>query len=294
VTLRQYRDYEEDDEMADARHSPTVRRRRLARELRKYREAAKFTADEVNRLLEWANGKVNKLERAMTVRPRVTDIRVLLDTYNVTDDEVREALFTLTREARQQGWWTAYGALINDNYVEFEAEASKISTYELAVIPGLLQTPSYARAQCRGYLMTDEEKIDGRVQLRMARQQILTGDDPVRLWAVIDENAVTRSFGSAEAKAEQLQRLIDTERLDHVVVQILPMSAGLHPGLGGSFVILDYAEDPSLVYRETRPSSSYEEGRAVEERRTVFQHLSASALGPTESIAWLRRLAATH
>jgi hypothetical protein len=72
------------------------------------------------------------------------------------------------------------------------------------------------------------------------------------------------------------------------------MSADPHPGLGGSFVILDYAEDPSLVYREARPSSSYEEGPAVEERRTVFQHLSASALGPTESIAWLKRLAATH
>jgi hypothetical protein len=280
--------------MADARHSPTVRRRRLARELRKFREAAEFTADEVNRKLEWANGKVNKLERAMTVRPRVTDIRVLLDTYNVTDDEVREALFTLTREARQPGWWTAYGALVDDNYHEFEAEASKISTYELAVIPGLLQTPAYTRAIQRGLLMTDEKQIERLVEIRMARQKILTDANPPRLWAVIDENALTRSFGSPEAKAEQLQRLIETERQEHVVVQVLPLETSPHPGLYGNFVILDYKDDPSLVYREMRPNSSYEEGLAqIEERRTVFQHLSASALGPSESIAWLRRLA-TH
>jgi hypothetical protein len=280
--------------MADARHSPTVRRRRLARELRKLRETAGFTADEVTKQLEWASGKVNKLERALTVRPRVTDIRVLLDLYGTTDEGIREALLALTRDARQRGWWTAYGTL-EDNYVEFEAEATKISTWQPLVIPGLLQTPEYARALHRGYLMRDEEEIDRLVQLRMERQQILTGDDPTRLWAVIDESAVTRSFGSAEATAEQLQRLLDTERMDHVEVQIMPLDVDPHPGLSGSFVILDYEDDPSLVYREMRPESSYVEGPAqIEERKTVFQHLSATALGPKESIAYLRRLAANQ
>jgi hypothetical protein len=277
--------------MADARHSPTVRRRRLARELRKLREEAGLTADVVNRRLEWAEGKVNRLERALAVRPRVGDIRALLDLYEVNDEATREALFTLTREARQRGWWTAYGAL-TDNYVEFEAAAKKISTYELAVIPGLLQTPAYATALQRGWLMRDEKEIERLVKLRMERQQILTDEDPPQLWAVIDEAAIVRSFGSPEAKAEQLQRLIETERLDHVTVQILPLDADLHPGLSGSFVILDYEDDPSLVYREARPGSTYVEGAAeVEERRTVFQHLSTTALGPNESIAHLRRLA---
>ncbi|WP_433172444.1 helix-turn-helix domain-containing protein [Actinoallomurus sp. CA-150999] len=276
--------------MADARHSPTVRRRRLARELRKLREEARMTADEVNRRLEWANGKVNKLERALTVRPRVTDIRVLLDTYDVTDNALREALFDLTRQARQRGWWTAYGPL-DDNYVEFEAEASKISTYELAVIPGLLQTPEYARAIQHGWLTTDHEEIESLVRLRVERQKILAATNPPKLWAIIDENALTRSFGSYEAKVEQLQRLIDTERMDHVVVQVLPTDVPPHPGLHGPFVILDYEEDPSLVYREARPGSTYVEGAAeVAERRTIFQQLCETALGPDESIAWLRRL----
>ncbi|MCO5972673.1 helix-turn-helix domain-containing protein [Actinoallomurus soli] len=276
--------------MADARHSPTVRRRRLARELRRLREAAGLTADEVNRRLEWANGKVNKLERALTVRPRVTDVRVLLETYNVTDQAIREALFDLTRQARQRGWWTAYGPL-DDNYVEFEAEAARISTYELAIIPGLLQTPEYARAIQRGS-MKNEDEIENLVQLRMERQKILTDKNPPKLWAVIDENALTRSFGSQEAKVGQLQRLIDTEHLEHVTVQVMPMNIAPHAGLHGSFVILDYEDDPSLVYCEARPGSSYVEGApAVEERRSVFQFLSATALGPDESIAWLRRLA---
>ncbi|MEV5749444.1 helix-turn-helix transcriptional regulator [Actinoallomurus sp. NPDC052308] len=276
--------------MADARHSPTVRRRRLARELRKLREAAGMTADEVNRKLEWANGKVNKLERAMTVRPRVTDIRVLLETYGVHDQTIRDALFDLTRQARERGWWTAYGPL-DDNYVEFEAEAMKISTYELAIIPGLLQTPEYARAIQRARIK-DEHEIENLVQLRMERQKILTDKNPPKLWAVIDENALKRSFGPRQAKIEQLQRLIDTERLEHVTVQVMPMKIAPHAGLNGSFVILDYKDDPTLVYREAQPGSSYVEGVAeIEERRDVFQFLTATALGPDESIAWLRRLA---
>jgi transcriptional regulator with XRE-family HTH domain len=278
--------------MADSRHSPTVRRRRLARELRRMREAVGMTADEVTKALEWSVGKVNTLEKAKAVQPRVADIRNLLDTYGVTDEEQREALFALTREARKRGWWTTYGPL-EDDYVEFEAEATHISSWQPLVIPGLLQTKKYAAALHRGYLERDEQEIDRLVRLRMERQKILTGDDPPKLWVVIDESAVTRSFGSPEAKAEQLQRLIDTDRLGHVEVQIMPLNADPHPGLSGSFVILDYEDDPSLIYREMRPESSYVEGAAkIEERRRVFQHLSAAALSPTESIAHLRRLAA--
>jgi hypothetical protein len=126
----------------------------------------------------------------------------------------------------------------------------------------------------------------------MRRQRLLTCDDPPRLWAIIDESALNRSFGSAETKREQLRRLIDTAPLDHVDIQILPTAAGFHPGLSGSFVILDYEQDPSLVYREISPSSVYLEGpEQVAERRRVFEHLSATALGPEESIAYLRRLA---
>jgi transcriptional regulator with XRE-family HTH domain len=277
--------------MADARRSPTVRRRRLARELRRLREQAGLTADQVTRRLEWAEGKVNRLEKAQTVRPRVTDIKVLLDLYGLEDETTREALFTLTREARQRGWWAAYGPL-SDNYVEFEAEASAIHTFELAVVPGLLQTPRYTAALQRAWTSRDEAEVERLVGLRMERQKILTSEHPPLFRAVIDESAIVRSFGSAEAKVEQLRRLIDTGPLEHVNVQILPMSADPHLGLSGPFTILDYEDDPSVVYREVRPRSSlYVEGDAeVEERRQVFRLLSASALGVEESTDYLRRI----
>lgn len=277
--------------MADARHSPTVRRRRLARELRRLREQAGMTADEVTRALEWSVGKVNNLEKAKAVQPRVADVRNLLDLYNVTDEDQREALSELTREARKRGWWTEFGKL-DDDFVEFEAEADKISTWQPLVIPGLLQTEEYARRIQRGYLVTDDDEIERMVNLRTKRQEILAADSPPEVWAIIDESAVARSFGSPQVKAEQLQRLIDTERMSHVNVQIMPLNADPHPGLSGSFVLLDYEDDPSLVYREMRPESSYSEGAAVDERRRVFKHLSASALGIPESAALLRRLAA--
>lgn len=277
--------------MANSRHSPTVRRRRLARELRKLREAAGMTADDVTRELEWSVGKVNNLERAKAVQPRVSDVRNLLELYRVTDEATKEALFDLTRQARQRGWWASYGPL-SDNYVEFEAEASKIFTFELAVIPGLLQTPSYTAALQRAWTTRDEDEVKRLVDLRMERQKILTSENPPLLWAIIDEAAIVRSFGSAEAKVEQLQRLIDTEPIDHINVQILPMSVDPHLGLSGSFSILDYEDDPSIVYREIRPRSSlYAEGEAeVEERRQVFQRLCASAFGVSESADYLRRL----
>lgn len=277
--------------MADSRHSPTVRRRRLARELRKLREAAGMTADDVTRELEWSVGKVNNLERAKAVQPRVSDVRNLLELYNVTDEATKEALFDLTRQARQRGWWASYGPL-SDNYVEFEAEASKIFTFELVVIPGLLQTPSYTAALQRAWTTRDEDEVKRLVDLRMERQKILTSDNPPLLWAIIDEAAIIRSFGSAEVKVEQLQRLIDTEPIDHINVQILPLSVDPHLGLSGPFAILDYEDDPSIVYREIRPKSSlYVEGEAeVEERRQVFQRLCASALGVSESADYMRRL----
>jgi hypothetical protein len=116
------------------------------------------------------------LEKAKAVQPRVADVRNLLDLYRVTDTEQREALFELTREARKRGWWTEFGQL-DDNFVDFEAEASKIFTWQPIVIPGLLQTPEYARAIQRGYLMTDEKEIDKLVRLRMERQHRPRGPD---------------------------------------------------------------------------------------------------------------------
>ncbi|MFI6515483.1 helix-turn-helix domain-containing protein [Spirillospora sp. NPDC050679] len=282
--------------MTDLRRSPTVRRRRLGIELRRLRDDAGMTAQEVTRALEWSPGKVTRLEKAQAVKPMVADTRMLLGLYGVPEDDPRyEGLLTLTRQARQRGWWNSYKDVLDDSYVEFEAGAEKIQTYELSVIPGLLQTPAYAAAVNRGRLIRDPEENERLVQLRMERQRLLTHRDPPRLRVVIDEAAILRPFGTLDDQREQVRRLIDTESLDHVTVQILPLEVGPHPGLAGPFVILDFPDgDPSLVYAETQHLSVYlEESVEIQRYSMVFQHLSATALSPGESNAYLARTLAS-
>jgi transcriptional regulator with XRE-family HTH domain len=285
---------EKETEVVDPRRSPTVRRRRLGIELRKLREAAGMTAQDVTRQLEWSPGKVTRLEKAQAVKPMVADTRLLLEVYGVARDDPRhEELVTLTREARQRGWWNSYKEVLDDPYVEFEASAEKIHSYELSLIPGLLQTPAYAAAVIRGWLVRDPAKIDQLVRFRMERQAILQHDDPPYFWAVIDEAALLRPFGTLADRREQLQQLIDTERLAHVTIQVLPLDAGPHLGMAGPFSILEFPEDdPSLVYIQAEPNSLYLEDRAeIQRYSVVFQNLSAMALSPDESIAYVKQLA---
>jgi transcriptional regulator with XRE-family HTH domain len=280
--------------MTDHRRSPTVRRRRLGMQLRKLREAAGLTAQDVTQHMEWSPGKVTRLEKAQAVKPMVADTRMLLELYGVPRNDPRyEEMLTLTREARQRGWWSSYKELLDDPYVEFEASAEKIHCYELSVIPGLLQTPAYAAALYRGWLVRDPAEIEQLVRLRMDRQALLQHDDPPYVWAVIDEAALLRPFGTPDERREQLHRLIDTKRVPHVTIQVLPLDAGPHLGMAGPFTILDFPDDdPSLVYIEAEPNSLYLEERAEVHRYSVaFQHLSAMALSPDESIAYVTKLA---
>jgi len=154
--------------------SPTVKRRRLAAELRRLREAAKLTIDQVAERLEWSAGKISKIENArVSVMPR--DARYLLDVYGVADPE-RELLVTLARESRQRGWWQQYGAIPEwfGTYVGLESEAVSVSSYQGEYVPGLLQTHDYAMAVHRAFTMTQtDEEIEQHVALRMARQERL-------------------------------------------------------------------------------------------------------------------------
>jgi transcriptional regulator with XRE-family HTH domain len=271
-----------------------VRRRRLGIELRKLREAAGLTAQEVTNRLEWSPGKVTRLEKAQAVKPMVVDTRLLLDIYGVPADDPRhEELLTLTRQGRQRGWWSSYKDVLDDSYVEFEAGAEKINTFQLYLIPGLLQTHAYAAAINRGWLIRDQAEIERLVQLRMERQMLLADEHPPYFWAVIDEAALLRPFGTVNDRREQLQRLIDTDRLDHVTIQVLPLDVGPHPGMAGPFAILEFPEnDPSLVYVETQPNSLYlEEREEIQRYSVVFQHLTAAALSPNASIAYLTQMA---
>lgn len=286
--------------MPSGRRSPTLRRRRLSAELRRLRQGCSLTALDVTERLSWAAGKLTRMERGEWVRPNPRDVQDLLDVYGVTDERQREQLMTWAREGRERGWWHPYRDMLSESYTTFiglEAEASTERTFELAVIPGILQTADYTRAlMLRGPAEISAKEIDHRVEIRMARQEILTGDDPVRLWAVIDEAALRRSAGGEAVMRAQMEHLVEVANLPKVTIQVIPFSRGTHPGTKGPFTILEFPdrEDPDAVYIENVAGELFvEEPVDVDRFRIAFERLTAVAESPEDTIRLVTELVET-
>jgi transcriptional regulator with XRE-family HTH domain len=269
--------------------SPTARARRLRYELRRLREEAGLTHSEVAHRLEWSSSKLSRIETGQS-RVNTGDVADLLGVYGVTDEASREALIQLAREARRRGWWTRYTDVLGSGtYIGLEAEASSVRTFESQFVPGLLQTEDYARAVISGgQVRPDPEAVERRVAARMARKELFTRPEPPELWAVLDESVILRPVGGRAVMRDQLRHLIEVSTRPNatVTLQILPLSAGAHPGMSGPFVILGFQnpKDPPLVHLETATDGLYLEEPPDIERYTLrFSHLVARALGPNES-----------
>ena len=271
---------------------PTLRRRRLGAELKRCREAAGLTQENVSRHFEWHAAKVTRIETArVAVTPR--DVKDLLTLYNVRDEEYREAMVELARLSRERTWWTDYRDIMRPgNFIGLEAAASSMREWEPVVLPGLLQTEDYMRALLNMGMPADQH-LQRRVSLRLTRQARLTGDRPLELHAIIDESAVRRVVGGEDVMAKQLQRLIDTSQLPNVTLQILPFSAGAHPFLGGSAALLEFRQTTHLdvVYLEGLAGDYYEEQPdEVARYRQEFERLSAKALDHRMTIKMIESL----
>ena len=283
--------------MASPRRSPTLRRRRLSAELRRLRQGCDLTAIQVTERLSWASGKLTRMERGEWVRPNPRDVQDLLDVYEVTDQREREQLITWAKEGRERGWWHPYRDMLSQSYTTFiglEVEAATERVFELAVIPGLLQTADYARELIRrGPAELSAKEIDDRVEVRMARQEILTGDDPVRLWAVIDEAALLRPIDEPAMRA-QLNHLVEVAELPKVTLQVIPLRKGPHAGTIGPFTVLEFPEhaDPDAAYVETAAGELFvEEPEEVDRFRIAFERLTAVAECPEDTIAMIAQRA---
>jgi transcriptional regulator with XRE-family HTH domain len=260
-----------------------VRRRRLALELRRFREAARMTCEDVAEHLECSTSKISRIETGrVRVSPR--DVRDMLDLYRVPEPQ-RDSLVQLARESRQKGWWHAYSDTIEPRfatYIGLESAASEIRIYEVTLIPGLLQTEDYARAViAAGAVEVSPEAVERNVAFRMARQPALTSEDPPQLWAVLDEAALRRQVGGPGLMRLQLDHLLDLGGLPNVAIQVLPFGAGAHPAMGRPFVILVFPErvDPDVVYLEDLTSALYvEDVDEVDRYNMFFNHLRATAL----------------
>ncbi|MEC3893460.1 MULTISPECIES: helix-turn-helix domain-containing protein [Nocardiopsis] len=266
--------------------SPTVRRRRLSHLLKELREAKGFTAQHVTDTLGWSRGKLTHIEQNQWKRPNRRDIEDLLDIYEVTDTERRDAALSLVRQSRQQGWWVSYSDVWGGGtFVGLEAETRSIRTFEALAIPGLLQTEEYARTVIKSGGFTDEDEIDRRVQARMIRKQVLAGPDAPLYWAVIDEAALRKS------PLGQLEHLLDVQS-PRLGVQVLPDSAGPHAALTAPFVILDFPEpDPAVVYVDTGSDELYlEKPPHLARYESLWRHIQATALSVEDSRSLIRSL----
>lgn len=277
--------------------SPTARRRRLAIELKKLREDHSFTCVQVGKELDWSSSKVNRLETGQG-RVQPSDVDALCRFYG-TSDELRELLKSLAKESKTKGWWHAHGDAVPgwfSVYVGLEQAASNLRSYQGEFIPGLLQTREYASEQSRAWVDHTTEEIAGMVDVRMRRQELLTGDNAPDLWAVVHQSALMHIVGNRQVMASQLERMLEIAKLRNVTIQVLPFDAGAYPTTG-PFTVLGFPEqeDPDMVYREGLTDSVYLEHPAdVSLYAKAFDHLRALALSPQRSALLIRRTLEEH
>jgi len=285
--------------MAGDNPSPVVQRRRLRTELRKARQDAGLTQEQVADAMDWSLSKMIRIE-AGTVGISTTDLKALLDHYRLDDADLRSQLVALARAARERSWWSVYRDVAPPGVLQligYEAASYIIRNFETLLIPGLLQTEDYARAVIPSLEEgTTAERVDTLVEIRMRRQEQVDRDDPPLMFFILDEAAVRRLVGSRDIMRRQIHYLSEMAAKPNVTIEIVPFTAGTHPGLRGPFVIIEFPDpgDDDVLYLEARGvlirGGISEEGE-VSTHREAFEQLRRLSLGPDGSITYLRKLA---
>jgi hypothetical protein len=280
------------------RGGPTVLRILLGAELRRLREARHITREEAGYAIRASDSKISRMELGR-VGFKERDVTDLLSLYGVSDTAERDALTALAHKANTPGWWHSYSDVLPhwfEVYVGLEEAASRIRTYEVQFIPGLLQTEDYARAvTLLGFADAPEHDVERRVSLRMTRQKLLIGEGAPQLWAVVDEAALRRPLGGRQAMRAQLERLIEATTMPNVTIQVVPFHRGGHAAAGGPFSILRFAEPdlPDIVYLEQLTSALYLEKREdVDRYLAVMERLCLDAEPTSATAAILRDILA--
>jgi len=283
--------------------SPTVRRRRLAAELRGIREGIGKSGDAVAAALKWSPSKISRYERARTgLQPR--EVERLLDYYEITGSR-RALLLALAQDATQKGWWEQYSDGLSADYQEFiglEHEASSIAVWHVDVVTGLLQTEAYARHIISSYSRVEPiapGMIERLVRVRMRRQQVLNPERELHLSVVLDESVLKRRVGNDLVMHEQLMRLVHEADRPNVTVQILPLDAQ-HTVFGESFVIFRFGSDDDASLQDVVSAEHLRNGFSLEAEketylhRIAFQMLADSSLDPESSKKLILETAESH
>jgi transcriptional regulator with XRE-family HTH domain len=278
---------------------PTVRRRRLGSELRRLRESHSIKLEEVADRVGLAPSTLSRIE-AGKAATRTDHLNALLELYGVYDPGQRQVLLQMAKDGHQRGWWAVWDGVLPTGFgiwVGLEAEAASLRAYEAQVVHGLLQTEEYARSVMSTVRRRQTaEEIERLVRLRMQRQDVLHRLQPLDLWLILDESVLRRMAGPSRVMREQLEHLFEACHWPNVTLQVLSFGSGLHPGLGGSFAIIEFPErlDPDVVYTEGVTGQAYieERDREVRAQSEAFDLLRASALPPAESARLIRSISA--
>jgi transcriptional regulator with XRE-family HTH domain len=281
----------------------TVPRRQLGRYLRDLRGKARLTVRAAAAALEWSEAKIWRIETGQTSL-RSHDVDTMCRVYGAPT-ELAEALMGLAKETKGRGWWHAYGDVIPDTfdlYIGLEEATASLDWYESELVPGLLQTPAYARALIKAdNPHRDDEEIERRVDLRMQRQALIDRvTAPPTVSVLLNEAILRRVIGGPGVMIYQLKRLRELTELPNVTVQVVPFSCGLHLGvMSGPFVILRFPtngggrnSEPPTVYVDGFTGDLYlDKPHEIDRYDRAFRDIRAVALNEGKSAALLEQAA---
>ncbi len=276
--------------------SPVVQRRRLRTELRRARLDADLTQEQVAAAMDWSLSKLIRIENG-TVGISTNDLKAILAHYKIADDERTAEMLALSRGSRERSWWSAYRdaspRLIQ--LIEYESASFIIRNFQPMLIPGLLQTEEYAAAMIRNLdLQASAQVVKLAVEMRIKRQQLLQQPESPLMFFIMDEAAVRRLVGGEQAMRRQIHRLLDESDKSTVTVEIVPFSAGAHPGMQGPFMLFEFpdAADDDALYLEGPSESRWnrDDPEEILSFRERFEVLRGLSLGPQGSRDLLSRL----
>lgn len=279
----------------DQQAGPTALRIVLGAKLRRLRQGLDISREDAGRAIRGSHAKITRLERGQ-VGSKERDLADLLTLYRVLDRAEREDYFELARQANSPGWWHQYTDVLEDWFelhIGLEDAASMIRSYESQFFPGLLQTEDYAYAVARlGYPNTSPRRISRLVDLRMARQRLLSRADAPMLWVVVDEAAMRRPFGGRQVMREQLEHLLEAVERPNVTLQVAPFSVSA-ASAGSPVTILRFGDPdlPDKVYLEHLTSAVYLDKQSeIDQYTLIMDRLCAESYQPDETVAFIREL----
>lgn len=282
--------------MTVASVSPTVRQRELGLRLRNLRIALDMTVEDVAKRLMCSPAKISRLETGAR-KPALRDVRDLCDIYKVGDPDAAE-LMKLTREAREQGWWTQYEDLNLSPYLGLEQAASAITAYTMYYIHALVQTEEYAHAIIKGIAPKMDPAVEReRVEVRLRRQERLNEPNPPRYRLLLDEAVLHRPVGGPKVMAAQIGKMIEMAGQEKVTVQVIPFSIGAYPISDISFTLLEFSEPmltPVAFVEGLASSQYYERETDIDRYRECVEDVRDSALSPRESLKLMAAIRETY